>query len=469
MGMSVYGKNVSYHYQNVDRAILKNVDFDIKQGDCIVLCGKSGSGKTTLTRLLNGLSPSFFQGTLQGECGGFDLKAGEAEIEEYVPFVGSVFQNPKTQYFNVDTTAELAFPCENSGWQSEEIRHRIAEIADRFSINHLLGRSIFHLSGGEKQRIAFAAACMLSPKLLVLDEPTSNLDRNAIEDFAQLIMKEKQNGTTILIAEHRLAWTVDFADRYFYFEDGVLKEEWDNETFCGLSQEVLYKKGLRASSLDNAEKIVRKKITAAQSCKTSDTPLLKTENLTVGYDRKKEVRRVKDLSIKKGEIVGIMGHNGIGKSTLGKTLCGLLKPVSGQIKWNEQCITGKGLLKKSFLVMQDVNYQLFSDSVREEVVLGTQGDVDCDRVLSALGLLEYADAHPMSLSGGQKQRVAVASAIVANKELIILDEPTSGLDHYHMEQVGSLLQQLKEEGKAIIVITHDEELAADWCDRIVCL
>lgn len=193
-------------------------------------------------------------------------------------------------------------------------------------------------------------------------------------------MKEKQNGTTILIAEHRLAWTVDFADRYFYFEDGVLKEEWDNET-----------------------------------------------------------------------------------------LCGLLKPVSGQIKWNEQCITGKGLLKKSFLVMQDVDYQLFSDSVREEVVLGTQGDVDCDRVLSDLGLLEYADAHPISLSGGQKQRVAVASAIVANKELTILDEPTSGLDHHHMEQVGSLLQQLKEEGKAIIVITHDEELAADWCDRIVCL
>lgn len=483
------------------RYTLKNINLDIQPGECVVLCGKSGSGKTTLARILNGLSPSFFHGTLEGECVGFGLKAGESQIEAYVPFVGSVFQNPKTQYFNVDTTAELAFPCENSGYAPEEIKRRITRTAEQFSIEHLLDRSIFKLSGGEKQRIAFGAACILAPKLLVLDEPTSNLDKNAIEDFRELIIKEKAKGTTIVIAEHRLAWTVDFADRYLYFENGALEEAWDNETFRALPMEELYRRGLRASNLDDAVMIVKQKadqipkmmqipkaalvtdgmqseemgqmagtgcIIKTEKQKNSDV-LLQTENLEVGYNRKNPVCHVKDMVICKGEITGIMGRNGKGKSTFAKTLCGLLKPVNGHIKWKNAKMTGRKLLQKSFMVMQDVNYQLFSDSVREEVLLGTCPGKKCEEVLETLGLLEYADVHPMSLSGGQKQRVAIASALLADKELIILDEPTSGLDHYHMEQVGKLLQKLKKKGKAIVVITHDEELVAGWCDTVVCL
>ena len=160
-----------------------------------------------------------------------------------------------------------------------------------------------------------------------------------------------------------------------------------------------------------------------------------------------------------------MGHNGVGKSTLAKTLCGLLKPISGRITPKRE----KDRIKHSFLVMQDVNYQLFSDSVREEVLLGATRPELCDAVLEALGLLELADRHPMSLSGGQKQRVAIASAMLSGKDFIVLDEPTSGLDYYHMTQVAKLLQQLKEQGAAVLVITHDEELAAGWCDRVVYL
>ena len=160
-----------------------------------------------------------------------------------------------------------------------------------------------------------------------------------------------------------------------------------------------------------------------------------------------------------------MGHNGVGKSTLAKTLCGLLKPVGGEIVPRKE----KDRIKHSFMVMQDVNYQLFSDSVREKVLLGAQKAEMCDEVLKSLGLLELADRHPMSLSGGQKQRVAIASAMLSDKDFIVLDEPTSGLDYYHMTQVAHLLQKLKEQDTAVLVITHDEELAAGWCDRVIYL
>ncbi|WP_455718463.1 ABC transporter ATP-binding protein [Anaerosporobacter sp.] len=456
-------KDIFYNYINSCDKILDNVNLEINKGECVILCGKSGSGKTTLSRLFNGLIPNFFEGDLVGDSTVAGLMSGQSEIENYVSHVGSVFQNPKTQYFNVNTTAELAFPCENSGYEPEIIVQRILEVSQEFGIEHLLDRNIFRLSGGEKQRIAFAAACMLNPQILVLDEPTSNLDSSAIEDLKNLIIKEKDAGTTIIIAEHRLAWTVDFADKYIYFDSGKAVNVWSNSEFRSLTNKTLNNLGMRVSDLTDVQKAVTKK---CMDNKQQRNPLLKINNLSVGYNKKKSVYHIADFSIQKGEIIGIMGHNGIGKSTFGKTLCGLLKPISGQIIWAERPLKAKQLLKKSFLVMQDVNYQLFSDSVREEVLIGVDDDSQCDYVLQSLGLAEYADRHPMSLSGGQKQRVAIASAILSGKELIILDEPTSGLDRYHMEQVGILLQNLKHQDKAIIVITHDEELVAGWCDRV---
>ena len=162
-----------------------------------------------------------------------------------------------------------------------------------------------------------------------------------------------------------------------------------------------------------------------------------------------------------------MGRNGIGKSTIARTLCGLLEPVSGKICRNGRPANARERLRSSFLVMQDVNYQLFSDSVREEVLLGAAYPEQCDAVLQALGLDGLADRHPMSLSGGQKQRVVVAAAMLSDKPLILLDEPTSGLDLGSMQQVGQLLQEWKAQGKTLLVITHDEELAANWCDRVI--
>ncbi|MBQ8233708.1 MAG: energy-coupling factor ABC transporter ATP-binding protein [Lachnospiraceae bacterium] len=454
--------NCSFRYQNTETDALKALDIKIATGECIVLCGKSGCGKTTLTRLLNGLIPSFFSGELTGLCSTFGLDPRISAIEDYVPLVGSVFQNPKTQYFNVDTTAELAFPCENAGMSSDVIQKRVTDCAADFGLEHLLHRSIFKLSGGEKQRIAFGAACILHPKLLVLDEPTSNLDYKAIAELHDMIAKKKAEGITIVIAEHRLAWIADLADRFCLFENGMLRGQWNADEFRALPLATLQAMGLRPLCTTQYH---QQAIEKSQLPSSGKNPLISAVNLSVGYGKKSPVYDVTHFQICKGEIVGLMGHNGIGKSTLAKTLCGLLKPVSGSITPAKE----KERLKNSFMVMQDVNYQLFSDSVREEVMLGATKPELCDQVLSALGLTNLADRHPMSLSGGQKQRVAIASAMLSGKEFIVLDEPTSGLDYYHMTKVAQLLNQLKEQGAAVLVITHDEELAAGWCDRVIYL
>lgn len=461
----VESNNVSFAYQNSTEPALQDISLRIRPGECVLFCGRSGCGKTTFSRLLNGLAPMFYPGELTGSCTVSGLLAGSAAIEQYVPLVGSVFQNPKTQYFNVDTTAELAFPCENSGMPPTAIRQRVQEVVAQFHLEALMDRSVFKISGGEKQRVAFAAACMLGPKLLVLDEPTSNLDAGAIRQLHDMIAAMKQVGMTIVLAEHRLAWVQDVVDRYFFFEAGQLTAVWTAADFAALPETTLQNAGLRARDLTACREKLRQKTT--MQC--TGVPILEVQNLTLGYHRRSLIRALPDMSFAAGEIVGLMGHNGIGKSTLAKTLCGLMEPLGGQILWEGKTANARTRLHKSFLVMQDVNYQLFSDSVREEILLGAAHPKLVDTVMQALGLNGLADRHPMSLSGGQKQRVVVAAAMLNDKPLILLDEPTSGLDRGNMEQVGRLLQQLKTQGKTIVVITHDEELAADWCDRIIAL
>ena len=454
----IEAENASFTYQSAPSPALQDVTLTVQPGKCVVLCGRSGCGKTTFTHLLNGLSPEFYPGTLTGRCTAAGLAAGEAAIEAYVPQVGSVFQNPKTQYFNVDTTAELAFPCENAGMEPQAIRRRVDEVVEQFRLGPLMDRSVFKLSGGEKQRVAFAAACMLGPRLLVLDEPTSNLDAAAIAQLHDMIAVMKRQGVTVVLAEHRLAWITDLADRYFFFAAGRLAAQLSAAEFAALPADTLAGYGLRARTLDDCRAGIR----AKQSARCPGTPVL-----TLGCDKKHPLRTLPDMSFAAGEIVGLMGRNGIGKSTMARTLCGLLEPVSGKICRNGRPVNARERLRSSFLVMQDVNYQLFSDSVREEVLLGAAHPERCDAVLRALGLDGLADRHPMSLSGGQKQRVVVAAAMLSDKPLILLDEPTSGLDLGSMQQVGQLLQEWKAQGKTLLVITHDEELAANWCDRVI--
>lgn len=459
----INSQDVSFKYLHTNDPFLKNINLEVTPGECVLICGSSGSGKTTFSRLINGISPNYLEGDLKGQLYTTDLKAGEAEIEEYVPVVGSVFQNPKTQHFTVDTTSELAFPLENTGADPEFIREQIKNKAESFQISYLLDRNIFELSGGEKQQIAFVAANVLEPAILVLDEVTSNLDQEAIHRIRHMVQELKNKNMTIIIFEHRLSWTKDLVDRYILFEKGKVKDEWTASDFNELSNEDLHHLGLRSMDLSIHRKKIQEKI---KHSKENMSGMLQTNNLDIGYSNR-DVLSELDLDFQSGEILGLMGPNGTGKSTLANTLTGLQKPISGEIIWNNERMSPKQLIQKSFLVMQDMNYQLFSDSVEDEILLGAEHSEYLEDVMEDLNLTDYKDRHPMSLSEGQKQRVAIASALLSGKEIIIFDEPTSGLDYLHMERFGKLLNKLKATKAVIIVITHDEELASEWCDSII--
>ncbi len=459
----IKSQQVSFQYLHTTEAFLKNINLTINQGECVLICGSSGSGKSTYSRLLNGISPNYIEGELLGEQYTGNLKAGESPIEEYVPVVGSVFQNPKTQHFTVDTMSELAFPLENTGADPDYIREKIKQIAKDFKIDHLLGRNIYKISGGEKQQIAFVAANVLEPSILILDEVTSNLDQEAISRIREMVMQLKNRGLTIVIFEHRLAWTKDLVDRYILLEDGEVSKQWNADEFNELTNEELYQLGLRSMDLNAHRKLIEQKLLQT---KKESHKLLTTEHLSIGYSNHTVLSNL-NLSFTEGEITGLLGANGTGKSTLANTLTGLQESISGIINWKGQPISKKELIKKSYMVMQDMNYQLFSDSVENEILLGAKYPEHLNELLETLNLLELRDRHPMSLSEGQKQRVAIASALLSGKEIIIFDEPTSGLDYEHMQRFGKLLTSLKKSNAVIIVITHDEELASIWCDTII--
>lgn len=459
----IISTKASFTYPHDNAPFLKDISAVIQPGEVVLICGKSGSGKTTFTRLLNGISPQFIEGDLDGEVSTFGLKANKDSIEAYVPVVGSVFQNPKTQHFNLDTTSELAFPCENMGMEPETIIERIKQMVDVFSIEELIDRNFFELSGGEKQRVSFVSANMLHPKVLVLDEVTSNLDAHAVSQLREMIVELKRRGVTIVLTEHRLAWTKGIVDRYLLFDEGRLVKQWTTDAFEKISNEELHRLGLRALSLETVREDIDKMTQDKHEESKGD---LTTHHLTVGYGEK-IIQKNLNLGFKRGQITGLMGPNGVGKSTFADALTGLSKALEGSIEMDGRKLTPKERIKKSFLVMQDTNYQLFTESVKEEVLLGATYPEYKDDVLDTLNLLEVEERHPMSLSGGQKQRVAIASAIMSGKDIIILDEPTSGLDYYHMQRFGDLLNELKKTDAVIIVITHDEELAAGWCDQII--
>ena len=231
MTRMIQSNAVSFQYLHTTEAFLKDININVNKGECILICGASGSGKSTYSRILNGISPAYIEGELSGEHFTADLRAGESEIEEYVPKVGSVFQNPKTQHFTVDAMSELAFPLENTGVDPEIIREKIIEKSEALEVDHLLDRNLFEMSGGEKQQIAFVAANMLEPIILILDEVTSNLDQEAIERIRNMVLKLKATGQTIIIFEHRLAWTRGIVDRYLLFDDGKIKKEWSADEF----------------------------------------------------------------------------------------------------------------------------------------------------------------------------------------------------------------------------------------------
>ena len=471
--MNISLKNISFSYSDsLDDAILKNLNLEIRSGECVVLAGESGCGKTTISKLINGLIPHYHSGTMDGDVLLGGKNTSDMTLAEISRVVGSVFQNPRSQFFNIDTDCELAFGCENLGMDPEEIKQRVENVVQEFHLEHLLDRSIFNLSGGEKQKIACASVSATGPEIFVLDEPSANLDLKTIADLKEIVSRWKRAGKTVVIVEHRLYYLRDVADRICYVKDGQIAEEWMPAELEAKGAAYASSLGLRCMNLEQlCEGMVRQ---AHQPCKvpelvegpqgSKELDLAKQSiaftNLTFSYHCKHPILDIDRLELPCGQITALVGHNGAGKSTLAQVLCGL------QGSWRQKRAAHK---RGAYLIMQDVNHQLFTESVLDEVLLGMkpQNEKLALEILDGLNLKQYTENHPMALSGGQKQRVAVASGISSGREIVVFDEPTSGLDCRQMLAVSATLKKLAASGKTLLVITHDPEFILNSCQSVI--
>lgn len=454
-------KNVSFTYGTEAGGAggIRNINLQIPRGQFVVLCGESGCGKTTITRLINGLIPHYFEGEMSGEVLVDGKKVSEQPLYDTAPVVGSVFQNPRSQFFNVDTTSEVSFGCENLGVPEDVIRSKMRRVVDEFQIRDLMNRSIFQLSGGQKQTIACAGVSVMEPDVFVLDEPSSNLDARSIRKLRGILSDWKAQGKTIVISEHRLFYLRELADRVLYVKDGSIAKDYTIDEFAALNGQQRRQMGLRTFDL--------MQLAAENTCQEQED-YIRICDFDFAYRRGPQILHLKDANIPASRIVGLIGNNGAGKSTFSRCLCGLEKRC-GKMVWKEKVYRPKDRLNTCYMVMQEVNHQLFTESVLDEILISMEEENQkkAQEIMEKLDLLELKDRHPMSLSGGQKQRVAIASAIASRRQILIFDEPTSGLDYRHMLEVAGVLRNLQQAGHTIYVVTHDLELILECCTDIL--
>ena len=447
-----------------DAVLLEAVSLGVAPGECICLCGPSGSGKTTVTKVLNGLIPSFEIGierTGSVEVCGFDPAA--CESYELAGKVGSVFQNPKSQFYHLTSDDELAFGLENAGADVDYIEERRAKVVSEMGIEHLLGRDVSKMSGGEKQTLVFASVAIADPKVYVLDEPTANLDDTAVRTLHSQIAQVLSQGKAVIVAEHRLAFLSDLVNRAFLLEDGRIARIMTASEFTALTEEQRVAMGLRAT---DQSQIPQLRILPAPD---ADAHLVSAGLSVRGFAamrKKAAVSSPLSFDVMPGEIVGIVGANGSGKTSLLRGLAGLEKRTVGSVYLNGEPLARGRRIKACSMVMQDVNHQLFADSVFSECELACEDEARIHETLALLDLAGLEERHPLSLSGGQKQRLAVATAMLSGRPVALFDEPTSGLDFKHMVETAELLGRLAAEGTCVVVVSHDAELLARCCTRI---
>lgn len=447
-------ENLSLFYGQ-DKKILDCINLNVADGECILLTGESGSGKSSIINSINGLAFEYENAKFSGniKVDNKDLKG--MELYEISLMISSVFQNPKTHFFNVDTTLELLFYLENIGLSKQEMESRMEDMLKLFPIKHLLGRSIFELSGGEKQILCVAACYISGCKIIVLDEPSSNLDDKYIDILKEMLQILKNKGITLIIAEHRIYYLTDLADRIILVRKGELFKELTKDELLNAERQL----GLRSA--------IKTNLKAQNKPVGNDLNIKKLE-----YNFKEGCRlKIDDISFGLGNIYGITGKNGCGKSTFLRIMTGLDDKGKSEIIFNGKTLNKKDRLKNSSLVMQDVNHQLFTDSVEEEIKLGVKGlsQDRLDKVLHGLELTEFKDRHPMSLSGGQKQRVAIASVLCKNSRFIFFDEPTSGMDYKNMIRISKLIKEMSTKDNIIFIVSHDNEFLNETADSILCL
>ena len=514
---------------------ITNVSFTAQPGTITVLCGASGSGKSTALRLLNGLVPHFHEGDIAGTVTVCGVPVSTVSLATTGTVAATVFQNPRTQFFTASVTSELAFALENMGIDPQCIRRRIQVASLRCGIEELRGRRLVSLSGGQLQRVACTCAVVADVPILMLDEATSNLSPQAIEELSELLKQLKAEGTTIIAAEHRLYHLRELADEVLYLREGRILQRFSGAEFFSLDNATRKRLGLRClfppqmsipvsepsdprayggdrsehtdsvhDALGEVAEVAGAKdddmakatnagdpsicTVAKRPSSTAIEEALELHNIRFSYGPKR-ILDIDHMVFPAGMVTGIIGANGVGKTTLARVICGLEKPArGGRILLQGKTLSAKARAAAGYIVMQDTGRQLFANTVQGEVTLGMNkyatmrraggrstlttkdatesADLAMD-LLSQFGLAEYADRHPLSLSGGQKQRLVIATALAQNKKIHIFDEPTSGVDLSHLDAIAAKLRERAAEGSVVIVISHDAELINACCDRII--
>jgi energy-coupling factor transport system ATP-binding protein len=489
--------HVTYTYPDQSTPALADFSAKIQPGEFVLVVGPSGAGKSTFLRSLNGLVPHFYGGRWAGRADVFGRDPVALAPRGMADLVGFVFQDPEAQ-FVVDTVEdELAFAMENFALAPTTMRKRVEEVLDQIGIAHLRSRRISTLSGGEKQRVALASVLALQPEVLVLDEPTSQLDPQAAEEVLIALRHLNEDlGLTIVLSEHRLERVVQYADRVLYLPAlGVPPVLDDPRSVAALLPLVspLIDLGRTLGwqplplTIKEGRTFARRlsdRLTEYGDAIETDLPrvaasprrpVVEVHNLHYAYDGRAALRSV-SLAVNAAEFLVLMGRNGSGKSTLLKQIVGLIKPDEGQV-----IVSGldtrkaelDDIIKTVGYVPQHPSALLFSDTLAAELAFTRRGhgmspDPAADQaLLERLGLGALADRNPRDLSGGEQQRAALASILAANPGTILLDEPTRGLDYAQKRSLTDLLLGLKREGRTIIMATHDVELAAACADRAV--
>ena len=365
-------QNVSFTYAESGDGGVVDLNLIIRSGECVLLCGPSGCGKTTVTRLANGLIPHFFHGNLSGQVSVNGMDTRETEIAALSDAVGTVFQNPRTQFFNTDTDSEIVFGLENRGIPREALRSRLDELTEELHLSELRGRNIFELSGGEKQRIACGSVSTLSPAVMVLDEPTSNLDFPGIESLRKIIEMWKSQGRTVIVAEHRLHFLRGVADRVIYMDSGEIMEQFSGAEFFAKPAGFFEQRGLRMPELT--------RVFDREFPEHKPTGTFVLRNFSCSYKSGVTALDIPEAELPLGSVIAVIGSNGAGKTTFMRTFCGLIKKCRGTLELGGKSLTSRKRIKCCYLVMQDVNHQLFTESVLDEVLLS----MDREEVLSLI-------------------------------------------------------------------------------------
>jgi energy-coupling factor transport system ATP-binding protein len=481
---------LSFQYPQSSHKVLDNVSLEIPPGTLTLVTGASGSGKSTLLRCINGLVPHFSGGTITGQIRVFGFDPIREGVEVLAKIVGFVFQEPEAQFVFDVVEDEIAFSLENLGVSRAEMDRRINEVLRQLQMQKLRYRQINQISGGEQQKVAIASALVTHPKVLILDEPTSQLDPTAADEVLRLILDLKsQLNLTVLIAEHRLERLLPYVDRMLNLTpEQTVTFGLPAEVLSTMEQvppiiEVARKLGLSPlplapetfpnDSLNNIPSVNRQaQPTAIEKPET----LLSVQQLSTSLGDKQILENI-NLDIHKGEVLVLMGPNGAGKTTLLRSILQMI-PSFGRIIYGNVHLENMSfpqIIQHIAFLPQNPNDLLFAESIIDELKITLKNhNRDINKVnfhafLEHFGLRDQGDRYPRDLSVGERQRTALAAITVHDPEIIFLDEPTRGLDYQAKKALSLLFHQWRQAGKAIVIVTHDVEFAAHLADRVAIL